>query len=45
MLKLNDALDVNEVPLIRRLLKDLVPGYQTDGDVVDWVWMENSKLA
>ncbi len=45
MLKLNDALDVNEVPLIRRLLKDLVPGYQPDGDVVDWVWMENSKLA
>ena len=45
MLKLNDALDVNEVPLIRKLLKDLVPGYRPDGDVVDWVWMENSKLA
>jgi FlaA1/EpsC-like NDP-sugar epimerase len=45
MLKLNDALDVNEVPLIRRLLKDLVPGYQPDGEVVDWVWMENSRVA
>ena len=45
MLKLNDAMDVNEVPLIRKLLKDLVPGYRPDGDVVDWVWMENSKLA
>jgi FlaA1/EpsC-like NDP-sugar epimerase len=33
------ALDVNDVPLIRTLLKDLVPGYQPEGDVVDWVWM------
>ena len=45
MLKLNDALDVNEVPLIRKLLKDLVPGYRPEGDVVEWVWMENSTLA
>ncbi len=42
---LNDALDVNNVPLIRNLLKDLVPGYQPEGAVVDWVWMENEKLA
>ncbi len=42
---LNDALDVNNVPLIRTLLKDLVPGYQPEGAVVDWVWMENEKLA
>ena len=42
---LNDALDVNDVPLIRTLLKDLVPGYQSEGAVVDWVWMENEKLA
>ena len=42
---LNDALDVNNVPMIRTLLKDLVPGYQPDGAVVDWVWMENEKLA
>ncbi len=39
------ALDANDVPLIRSLLKDLVPGYQPDGDVVDWVWMENAKAA
>jgi FlaA1/EpsC-like NDP-sugar epimerase len=39
------ALDANDVPLIRTLLKDLVPGYQPDGEVVDWVWMENAKVA
>ena len=33
----------NDVPLIRDLLKDLVPGYQPDGDVVDWVWVENQR--
>jgi FlaA1/EpsC-like NDP-sugar epimerase len=46
--KLSDlglALDANNVPLIRTLLKDLVPGYQPDGEVVDWVWMENAKAA
>jgi FlaA1/EpsC-like NDP-sugar epimerase len=35
---LSRALDFNDVPLIRTLLKDLVPGYQPDGEVVDWVW-------
>jgi FlaA1/EpsC-like NDP-sugar epimerase len=39
------ALDANDVPLIRSLLKELVPGYQPDGEVVDWVWMENAKAA
>jgi FlaA1/EpsC-like NDP-sugar epimerase len=39
------ALDANNVPLIRTLLKELVPGYQPDGEVVDWVWMENAKTA
>jgi FlaA1/EpsC-like NDP-sugar epimerase len=36
---LTHALDANDVPLIRNLLKDLVPGYQPEGGVVDWVWM------
>lgn len=36
---LTQALDANDVPLIRTLLKDLVPGYQPDSDVVDWVWL------
>lgn len=31
------ALNANDVPAIRILLKKLVPGYQPDGDVVDWV--------
>ena len=39
------ALDANDVPLIRTLLKELVPGYQPDGEVVDWVWVENAKAA
>jgi FlaA1/EpsC-like NDP-sugar epimerase len=36
---LMQALNANDVPLIRTLLKELVPGYQPDSDVVDWVWM------
>ena len=38
------ALDVNDVPLIRALLKELVPGYQPGGEVMDWVWMEKAKI-
>lgn len=33
------ALEVNDVPSIRSQLKDLVSGYQPDGEVVDWVWL------
>jgi FlaA1/EpsC-like NDP-sugar epimerase len=46
--KLSDlglALDANNVPLIRNLLKDLVPGYQPDGEVVDWVYLENNSTS
>ena len=42
---LSMVLDTNDVPQIRTLLKDLVPGYQPDGEVVDWVWLEKEKLA
>lgn len=31
------ALNANDVPAIRTLLKELVPGYQPEGKVVDWV--------
>lgn len=41
--KLGLALEANDVPSIRLQLKDLVPGYQPDGKVVDWVWLENQK--
>jgi len=37
------ALHTNNVPLIRTRLKDLVPGYQPDSEVVDWVHMTNSQ--
>jgi len=42
---LNSALDSNNVPVIRTLLKELVPGYQPESEVVDWVWMENEKAT
>ena len=42
---LNAALDSNNVPVIRTLLKELVPGYQPEAEVVDWVWMESEKTA
>lgn len=38
------ALDENDVPLIRSQLKDLVSGYQPEGDVVDWVHIEKNKF-
>jgi len=34
---LNLALSVNDAPLIRRFLQQLVNGYQPSGEVVDWV--------
>jgi FlaA1/EpsC-like NDP-sugar epimerase len=37
------AMKGNDVPLMRGLLKDMVIGYQPDGDVVDWVWIENQR--
>ena len=42
---LNGALESNNVPVIRTLLKELVPGYQPEAKVVDWVWMENEKAS
>ncbi len=34
---LSIAMNANDVPVIRALLKDLVSGYQPSGEVVDWV--------
>ncbi|WP_297472286.1 nucleoside-diphosphate sugar epimerase/dehydratase [Ferrovum sp.] len=34
------ALNSNDVDLIRSLLRQLVPGYQPEGDIVDWVHLE-----
>jgi FlaA1/EpsC-like NDP-sugar epimerase len=36
------ALDANDVPLIRALLNGLVPGYQPESEVVDWVHLANN---
>jgi FlaA1/EpsC-like NDP-sugar epimerase len=44
---LSMAMSVNDVPVIRALLKDLVSGYQPSGEVVDWVHiaLEREALA
>jgi FlaA1/EpsC-like NDP-sugar epimerase len=42
---MNVALESNNVLVIRTLLKELVSGYQPEGDVVDWVWLENEKVS
>ncbi len=39
------ALNANDVPWIRSQLKDLVPGYQPDGDVVDWVHLAKNQMS
>ncbi len=42
---LMQAVDANNVPAIRALIDQLVPGYQPDGKVVDWVWLEQERAA
>ena len=38
------ALNANDVPAIRTLLKELVPGYQPEGEVVDWVHLAQASM-
>jgi FlaA1/EpsC-like NDP-sugar epimerase len=42
---LSIAMSVNDVPVIRVLLKDLVSGYQPTGEVVDWVHLAMQRDA
>lgn len=42
---LSRAMGANDVPLIRRLLQQLVSGYQPSGDVVDWVHLALEREA
>lgn len=42
---LSIAMSVNDVPVMRVLLKDLVSGYQLNGEVVDWVHMALEREA
>lgn len=42
---LNLALSVNDVPVIRSFLQQLVTGYQPTDEVVDWVHLEQERQA
>jgi len=42
---LSIAMSVNDVPVIRGLLQQLVSGYQPSGEVVDWVHMAQEREA
>jgi FlaA1/EpsC-like NDP-sugar epimerase len=40
---LMETVDANDVPTMLTQIKRLVPGYQPDVEVVDWVWLEQGK--
>ena len=42
---LSIAMNVNDVPVIRGMLQELVSGYQPSGEVVDWVHMALEREA
>jgi FlaA1/EpsC-like NDP-sugar epimerase len=42
---LSIAMSVNDVPVIRGMLQELVSGYQPSGEVVDWVYMALEREA
>ena len=42
---LNLAMSVNDVPVIRAILEQIVSGYQPNGEVVDWVHMALEREA
>ena len=42
---LSIAMSVNDVPVIRGMLQELVSGYQPSGEVVDWVHMALERQA
>ena len=42
---LSIAMSVNDVPVIRAQLQELVSGYQPSGEVVDWVHMALAREA
>ncbi len=43
--ELMQAVETNNVPAMRAQIQHLVPGYQPDGEVVDWVWLEQAKVS
>gem|GEM_PF-3597825 len=38
------AMSVNDVPLIRNFLSQLVLGYESSGEVVDWVHQAQGRV-
>lgn len=43
--ELMQAVETNNVPAMRAQIQHLVSGYQPDTEVVDWVWLEQAKVA
>lgn len=39
------ALSINDIPVIRRILQQLVNGYHPSNDVVDWVYLEQERQS
>ena len=39
------ALDVNDVSVVRLMLEQLVTGYQPNGEIVDWIYLEQEAEA
>jgi len=41
---LNAALESSDVPMLKRTLTQMLPGYQPHVEVVDWVHMERHRV-
>jgi FlaA1/EpsC-like NDP-sugar epimerase len=39
------ALDANDVDVIKVMLQQMVPGYQPDQHIVDWVYLEQQSVV
>ncbi|MNL06678.1 UDP-N-acetyl-alpha-D-glucosamine C6 dehydratase [compost metagenome] len=42
--KLNTALESSDVPMLKRTLTQMLPGYRPHAEVVDWVHMERHRV-
>jgi hypothetical protein len=42
--QLRDAQKANDVFLMRQIISQIVPGYQSVGDVVDWVTLREQTV-
>jgi FlaA1/EpsC-like NDP-sugar epimerase len=43
--QLKAAQKQNDVPQMRQIIKQLVPGYQPEGEVVDWIYTTQHQAA